>query len=113
MTPFPAVDVVLHKDAADALSGLESAGDPQKTSIARRARALRPLLLVDCQHGEVVGRKSIPRALADRYSIDNLYVEDLPAFWRLLYTIVRTGGKRYVVVLAIVDHRTYSRWFSG
>lgn len=113
MTPFPAVDVVLHKDASATLSGLESGDDPRKASIARRARALRPLLLVDCQHGEVVGRRSIPRALRDRYGIDNLYVEDLPSFWRLLYTIVRSSGKRYVVILAIVDHRTYSRWFSA
>lgn len=113
MSPFPAVDVVLHNDAAETLSKLEDSGDPKKTGIARRARALRPLLLVDCQHGEVVGWAPIPRALTERYAIDNLYVEDLPSFWRLLYTIVRGGGRRYVAVIAIVDHRTYSRWFPG
>jgi len=38
---------------------------------------------------------------------------DLPSFWRLLYTIVRDRGERYIVIVEIVDHRAYDRWFPG
>ena len=55
----------------------------------------------------------IPKGLRDRYGLENLYVEDLPSFWRLLYTIVRDRGERYIVIVEIVDHETYSRRFAG
>jgi len=44
-------------------------------------------LLSDCLHGEVVKRDRIPLALTAKYNLVNLYVEDLPAFWRLLYSV--------------------------
>lgn len=108
-----AKEIVLSSAAARALQRLEDSSDPTSTSTARRIRALKPILLVDCLHGEVAKKGRIPKALRDRYGLENLYVEDLPSFWRLLYTIVRDRGERYVVVIEIVDHRTYDRWFPG
>jgi len=40
----------------------------------------------------------------------NLFVEDLPSFWRLFYAVVRDRGERSVVVVEIVDYRTYDGW---
>jgi hypothetical protein len=64
-------------------------------------------------HGEVVKRDRIPRSLREKHGLENLYVEDLPSFWRLLYTLVRDRGERYIVVIEIVDHEAYSKWFQG
>lgn len=108
-----AKDVVLSADAAEALDLLEAKTDPKSASIARRVRALRPILLADCLHGDVVKKGQIPKTLRDRHGLENLFVEDLPSFWRLLYTIVRDRGVRFVVVAEIVDHRAYDRWFRG
>jgi len=105
--------IVLSLPAAEALESLESSSDPSSASIAARARVLRPILLADCLHGEVVKTGRIPKSLRDRHGLENLFVEDLPSFWRLLYTIVRDRGERYVVIVEIVDHRAYDRWFSG
>ena len=55
----------------------------------------------------------IPLGLLRKYNLDNLYVEDLPSFWRLLYTVARDRGERFVVVIEIVDHDAYSKWFPG
>ena len=110
---IPASDVLLSGAAAAALDVLESSASSDSRAIARRARALRPILLVDCLHGEVVKKTAIPRALRERFGLKNLYVEDLPRFWRLLYTIVKREGQRQIVVIEIVDHRTYSKWFPG
>ena len=49
----------------------------------------------------------------ERYGLENLYVENLPSFWRLLYTIVRDRGVRYIVIVELVDHETHSQWFPG
>lgn len=48
--------------------------------------------LVDCLHGEAVPRAEFPAALSRQCSLENLYIEDLPDFWRMLYTIVRKSG---------------------
>ena len=69
------------------------------------------MLLADCPHGEVVKKSSIPGYLTGKWSTENFYVEDLPDFWRLLHSISRRNGKRFVVTLEIVDHRADSRWF--
>src|SRR5437870_7194377 len=89
-----AKDIVLASSAAQSLEELQTGSDPISASIVRRIRALRPILLADCLHGEVVKRDRIPRALKDKHGPENMYVEDLPSFWRLPYTIVRDRGDR-------------------
>jgi len=106
-----AKDIVLSSSAAESLERLQTSSDPSSSSIVRRIRALKPILLADCLHGEVVKGDRIPKALKNRHRLENLFVEDLPSFWRLLYTVVRDRGERYVVVVEIVDHRTYDGWF--
>jgi len=83
------------------------------SSIARRGRELSAVLRADCLHGEVVRKQQIPRFFADHYGASNLFVEDLPAFWRLIYSLAHQGPERYVAVLEIVDHAAYDRWFPG
>lgn len=102
--------VSLGDDADAALSKLESSKDPRARSIAKRARSYRAVLFADALHGEVV-KKPLPRALVTKHGVDNLYVEDLPDFWRLLYTIVRVGAERHIIVVEIVDHDAYDEWF--
>lgn len=106
-------DIVLSPSAGEGLERLDRRSDKTSASIARRVRALRSILLADCLHGEVVKKDRIPRVLKDRYGLENLYVEDLPSFWRLLYTIVRDRGERYIVVIEIAGHATYNGWFPG
>ena len=106
-------EVVLSPGAAECLRRLERSPSPTSTSIGRRVHALKPILLTDCLHGEVVKKDRIPRALRDKYGLENLYVENLPSFWRLLYAIVRDRGERYIVIVEIVNHETYRKWFPG
>ena len=101
-----AKDVVLSSAAAESLQELQTGSAQNSASIVRRVRALKPILLADCLHGEVVKGDRILKGLKDRHGLENLFVEDLPSFWRLLYTIVRDRGERYIVVVEIVDHRT-------
>lgn len=107
--PLKADEVSLTDEAHAALQALEASPDPKRKAVAKRARALRPILLADALHGEVV-KKPLPPALVKKHGVENLYVEDLPDFRRLLYTLVRVGVERHVVV-EIVDHARYDKWF--
>ena len=102
--------VTLGNDAHAALMRLESSKDPRARSVAKRARSYRAILLADALHGEVV-KKPLPWALVKKHGVDDLYVEDLPDFRRFLYTIVRVGAERHIIVVEIVDHETYDAWF--
>jgi len=106
-----AKDIVLSSTAMESFKELQTGSAPRFAPIVRRVRALKTILLADCLHGEVVKGDRIPKALKGKHGLGNLFVEDLPSFWRLLYTIVRDGGERYIVVLEIVDHRRYDGWF--
>lgn len=108
-----AEEVLLPPDAAAVLAQLDADPRPQSRSVARRVRAIGSMLRSDCLHGEVVRRSAIPKAIAARYGVENLFVEDLPDFWRLLYTVVKRVERRDVLGITIVDHREYSRWFPG
>lgn len=112
MTGLTAKDVFLSAAAKVDLASLDASKDKDAASIAKRARALRAVLLADCLHGEVVKKERIPKELRE-LPVENLYVEDLPSFWRFLYTVSRDRGERFVVVVRIVDHATYSKWFPG
>lgn len=110
---IPAKEVRLSERAGTSLDALEESSSPELRTVAKRVHALKPVLLADCLHGEVVRKSVIPASLRREYGLENLYVEDLPSFWRLLYTVVRVDGERILVVLEIVNHRAYSRWFPG
>jgi hypothetical protein len=86
------------------------------SSIIRKVATWEARLLSDCQAGEVIpvplSRRA--RSLSAKHApLANLYCLDLPDFWRMLYTIVRMDGKRYCVVVELVDHPTYDQWFPG
>ena len=108
-----ASDVILSPRAAAALDVLEQGTGAEEASLVRRIRSLRAVLIADCLHGEVVRKRTIPRNLRAEYDLENLYVEDLPSFWRLLYTIVRIKGRPAIVIIEIVDHPQYTKWFRG
>lgn len=110
---IPAKEIRLSERAGSSLDALKESSSPELRTVAKRVHALKPVLLADCLHGEVVRKSAIPAPLRREYGLENLYVEDLPSFWRLLYTVVRIDGERIIVVLEIVDHHAYSRWFPG
>jgi hypothetical protein len=115
MAPPLGCDEVVLSEAADAaVASLLKDPSKEVASILRRIHALRAQLRTDCQAGEVIPMPlgKAARPIQERHvPLTNLYCQDLPGFWRMLYTIVRARGSRSVVILEIVDHRQYDKWF--
>jgi len=106
-----AKEIVLGLDAQKAYERLKENHDHESLSIVRRVKSLELILLADCQYGEVVKKGRIPTPLRLKHGLENLYVCDLPSYWRLLCTIVRVGNKPSIVVVEVVNHDTYNKWF--
>lgn len=73
----------------------------------RSLRRALQRIKVNAQWGEVIPRSSIPRHFVRAYGARNLYCIDLAGFRRCFYTIER----RTVVLLDLVSHEQYDRWF--
>jgi hypothetical protein len=101
----------LVENAARQFDELKASRDPRHQSIVRRVLALKPILLADALHGDVVTPAKIPGTLISKHHIENLYVEDLSSYWRLLYTLTRESSERVIAVIEIVDHKQYDKWF--
>lgn len=107
-------EVILSDAAESALAELGKSKSKEAPSILKRVEAHRNRLKADAQTGEVIPfplhKKAKPLEVKHA-PLNNLYCLDLPDFWRLLYTIVRIDGKRYVTILEVVDHADYDKWF--
>ena len=110
--PFRPEEIIVHEDVDGAYQSWKTLAAQQR----RPAQAVWSSLQVaiarlrsDAQAGDVIRQTFIPSYFGAKYGVSNLYRLDLAAFHRCFYTIVN----RTVVLLDIVDHPTYDRWFPG
>ncbi len=62
-------------------------------------------------YGENAKKDRIPREYKQRYYACNLFIADLPDFWRMLYTLESDEIEIIAFVLDIIDHKEYDRKF--
>ena len=64
-------------------------------------------------YGNAVAKKLFPENYKKKYGITNLFRVELPAFWRMLYTL--TDGESEVEIIAfvldLIDHKEYDKKF--
>lgn len=110
--PFRPDEVIVHPDLELVYESWESLAAQGKQPAQAIWKSLSTALLrirADGQWGDVVRQEMIPQYFRERYGASNLYCVDLAAFHRCFYTI----ANRSVVLLDIVDHPAYDRWFPG
>lgn len=110
--PFRPDDIVVHDELDDSYRSWEllaSQGRQPAQAVWKSIESAVVRLRRDGQWGEPVRQTAIPKYFREKYGVSNLYCVDLAAFHRLFYTIVN----RVVVLLDIVDHPTYDKWFPG
>lgn len=108
---FRPTSVIIHPDVQDQYDALERAARARRQPEAAVWKSFQTQVLrlkADGQWGEVIPRSRIPRHFLETYAVANLYCLDLASFRRCFYTI----RHRDVVLLDLVDHATYDRWFN-
>jgi len=62
-------------------------------------------------YGENAKKDLIPKEYRQRYDADNLFIADLPDYWRMIYTLESDEIKIIAFVLDIIDHDEYNKKF--
>ena len=99
--------VFFDEDLENAFNNLPD-NDPVKKAMTRAIKDIWENAFV----GRNVKKKLIPKSLIQKYKINNLWIYNLPSFWRLLYSI--TPSREVEVIAAILDwmnHKDYERLF--
>lgn len=61
--------------------------------------------------GLAVSKNLIPKVYIRKYRINNLFKYDLPAGWRLLYSLDKDGIEVIAIILEWMSHKDYEKRF--
>lgn len=62
-------------------------------------------------YGHNARKKEIPRYYVKKYDMSNLFIVNLPLFWRMIYAIESDKVEIVAFVLDIFDHKDYNNRF--
>ena len=62
-------------------------------------------------YGENAKKDLIPKEYRQKYDADNLFIIDLPDYWRMIYTLESDEIEIIAFVLDIIDHDGYNKKF--
>ena len=62
-------------------------------------------------YGENAKKYLIPKEYRQKYDADNLFIADLPDYWRMIYTLESDEIEIIAFVLDIIDHDEYNKKF--
>jgi Txe/YoeB family toxin of Txe-Axe toxin-antitoxin module len=62
-------------------------------------------------YGENAKKSLIPKSYIMQYDITNIFIADLPDYWRLVYTLESDEVEIIAFVLDIFDHDSYNKKF--
>ena len=62
-------------------------------------------------YGENAKKDLIPKEYRQKYDADNLFIADLPDYWRMIYTLESDEIEVIAFVLDIIDHDQYNKKF--
>ncbi len=99
--------IFFNQDLENAFNSL-SENNPIKKAIIKAIKDIQE----DAFVGRNVKKKLIPKSLIRKYSINNLWIYNLPSAWRLLYSITSTEEVEIIaVILDWMNHKDYERLF--
>ena len=69
------------------------------------------ILISNPFYGENAKKDLIPKEYRQKYDADNLFIADLPDYWRMIYTLESDEIEIIAFVLDIIDHDEYNKKF--
>jgi len=108
------VRVILSPEAEEVYKKLnkESENSKQARMILKAVNNKIELIKANIHYGNPIAKNLIPDEYKQKYGTTNLFRVELPAFWRMLYTLTNNEEVEIVAfVLDIIDHPTYNKKF--
>ncbi len=108
------VRVILSPDAEEVYKKLNSEAETNKQSkmIFNAINNKKELIKANIHYGNPIAKNLIPQEYIDKFGVKNLFRVELPAFWRMLYTLTNNEEIEIIAfVLDIIDHQTYDKKF--
>ena len=108
------VRVILSPEAEEVYKKLNSEAESNKQSrmSLKAVNNKIELIKANIHYGNPIAKKLIPEEYKIKYGTSNLFRVELPAFWRMLYTLTNNEEIEIVAfVLDIIDHPTYDDKF--
>ncbi|MFT4312227.1 MAG: hypothetical protein ACMXYF_03285 [Candidatus Woesearchaeota archaeon] len=62
-------------------------------------------------YGENAKKSMIPKYYIETYDVSNIFIADLPDYWRLVYTLESDEIEIIAFILDIFDHEKYNKKF--
>lgn len=71
------------------------------------------LIKTNPHYGDPIRKDKIPEEYKQKYTVTNLFRVELPAFWRMLYTLADGESEIEIIafVLDVIDHKDYNKKF--
>ena len=108
------VRVILSPEAEEVYKKLNAEAETNKQSrmILKAVNQKVDLIKSNIHYGNPIAKNLIPEEYKQKYSATNLFRVELPAFWRMLYTLTNNEEVEIVAfVLDIIDHPDYDKKF--
>ncbi len=114
------IGVKLVGDAEKAFNGLNRIVGEQRSKGITRSKEIILLeainrifdiLVANPFYGENAKKSLIPKEYIQKYDANNLFIVDLPDYWRMIYTLESDEVEIIAFVLDIIDHNDYNKKF--
>ena len=108
------VVIVLSSEAEEVYNRLNAEAETNKQSrmILKAVDNKIGLIKSNIHYGDAIAKNLIPEEYKQKYSATNLFRVELPAFWRMFYTLTNNDEIEIIAfVLDIINHPTYSKKF--
>jgi len=108
------VRVILSPEAEEVYKNLnqEAENSKQARMILKAINQKKELIKANIHYGDPIAKNLIPEEYKLKYGATNLFRVELPAFWRMLYTLTNNEEIEIIAfVLGIMDHPDYDKKF--
>lgn len=108
------VKIILSLEAEEVYKYLnqEAGNSKQERMILKAIHNKIELIKNNVHYGDPIAKDLFPNEYKQRYGITNLFRVELPAFWRMLYTLTNNEEIEIIAfVLDIIDHNDYNKKF--
>lgn len=108
------VRIIFSPEAEKIYKKLNSEAESNKQSrmILKAVNNKIELIRLNIHYGNPLAKNLIPEEYKIKYGTTNLFRVELPAFWRMLYTLTNNEEIEIIAfVLDIIDHPTYDAKF--